>query len=103
MERETIRFASVGDMLSAWRPHEPVYCIYPDVYRETARAFLDGFPGRVLYAVKANDDPAIIRLLNQAGICHFDCASLPEIALVKTHCPEATCYFMVPERESFYL
>ena len=96
MEMETVRFASVGDMLSAWRPREPVYCIYPHVYQETARAFLEGFPGRVLFAVKANDDPAIIRLLYQAGIRHFDCASLPEIALVKTHCPEATCYFMVP-------
>ena len=32
----------------------------------------------MLYAVKANDDPRILRLLNQAGVRHFDCASLPE-------------------------
>jgi hypothetical protein len=45
MEMEKARFASVGEMLSAWRCREPVYCIYPDLYREAARAFLDGFPG----------------------------------------------------------
>lgn len=36
-------------MLLARRPTEPVYCIYPDRYLETARHFLEGFPGRVLY------------------------------------------------------
>lgn len=90
------QFSSVGEMLAAWRPREPVYCIHPHTYLETARDFLNGFPGRVLYAVKANDHPAVIRLINQAGIEHYDCASVPEIEQVKTICPEATCYFMVP-------
>jgi len=89
-------FKNVGEMLRSWQPMEPVYCIYPHVYRETTGVFLRGFPGRVLYAVKANDDPAIIGILNRAGIGHFDCASLPEIRLVRKLCPEAECYFMVP-------
>ena len=59
---ETAGFASADELLFAWRPREPVYCIYPHIYRETARVFLHGFPGRVLYAVKANNDPAIIRV-----------------------------------------
>lgn len=83
-------------MLHSWEPKEPVYCIYPHVYRTNTEAFVRGFPGRVLYAVKANDEPAVIRLLYDAGIRHFDCASLPEIEAVKALCPEATCYFMVP-------
>jgi ornithine decarboxylase len=66
------------------------------VYQATTAAFLAGFPGRVLYAVKANDDPSVIRILNRAGVRHFDCASLPEIRLVRKLCPDATCYFMVP-------
>ncbi|MGH8034908.1 MAG: hypothetical protein ACREO9_06770, partial [Lysobacterales bacterium] len=53
---------------------------------------------RVLYAVKANDHPVILRLLHQGGVQHFDCASVPEIALVQEHCPGADCYFMVPVR-----
>ncbi len=40
------QFCSVGEMLKALRPVSPVYCIHPDIYRETARSFLQGFPGR---------------------------------------------------------
>jgi ornithine decarboxylase len=90
------RFSSVEEMLRAWQPGEPVYCIYPHVYLDTAQTFVGDFPGRVLYAVKANDEPAVVRLLHQGGVRHFDCASLPEVALVKSVCPQAHCYFMVP-------
>ena len=83
-------------MLKAWNPAGPVYCIYRHVYLGTAHDFLQGFPGTVLYAVKANNEPAVIRLLHQAGVRHFDCASLPEVELVKSSCPDANCYFMVP-------
>jgi ornithine decarboxylase len=83
-------------MLQAWQPAEPVYCLHLPVYEKTAAAFLQGFPGRVLYAVKANDDPDVVQALFGAGIRHFDCASLAEVALVRRLCPEARCYFMVP-------
>jgi len=96
MEHQRPEFASVSSMLLTWQPHEPVYCIYPHAYRETARAFLKDFPGRVLYAVKANDDPDVLQTLHHSGVDHFDCASLAEIALVRDLCPGATCYFMVP-------
>lgn len=96
MDNARAEFDAVTDMLEAWRPPEPVYCIYPHVYRATAQAFLQGFPGRVLYAVKANDDPEVVSLLHAAGVGHFDCASLTEIALVRRLCPDAVCYFMVP-------
>lgn len=90
------QFRDVPTMLGAWQPAGPVYCIYPGVYMEHARSFLDGFPGRVLYAVKANDEPRVLELLCAAGVRHFDCASLPEVALVKRVNPGATCYFMIP-------
>lgn len=90
---------SVAAMLQSRRPVQPVYCIYPQVYRDTARQFVDGFPGRVLYAVKANDHPEIIRVLHQGGVGHFDCASLPEIELVRKVCGrDAMPYFMIPAR-----
>lgn len=85
-------------MLGALAPREPVYCIYPNAYRRGARRFVEGFPGRVLYAVKANDHPEILRLLHASGVDAFDCASVPEIALVREHCPGATPYFMTPAR-----
>lgn len=92
----TPEFASVPDMLRAWRPAEPVYCIYPDVYLENTRRFVAGFPGRVLYAVKVNDDPRVLKLLHAGGVSHFDCASVPEIRLVNETCPGATAYLMIP-------
>lgn len=79
-------------------PRQPVYCIFPHVYHESTRAFLRGFPGRVLFAVKANPHPEVVRLLVEAGVSHFDCASLPEIELAHALCPEGTKYFMVPTR-----
>jgi ornithine decarboxylase len=96
MDHRRPGFPSVSDLLQAWQPREPVYCIYPHVYSETARVFLQGFPGRVLYAVKANDDADVIQILHQAGVEHFDCASLAEVELVRRLCPGANCYFMVP-------
>ncbi|MEM7223787.1 MAG: type III PLP-dependent enzyme [Pseudomonadota bacterium] len=91
-------FASVEAMIAARRPSEPVYCLYPAVQRAVARRFLEGFPGRVLYAVKANADAHVIRALWDAGVRHFDTASLAEIELVKELLPEAQCYFMAPAR-----
>ena len=89
-------FASVPEMLGSLSPAEPVYCIYPEKYRAAACAFTDGFPGRVLYAVKVNDDARVLSLLHEGGIRHFDCASIPEIRLVKENCPGSKCYFMIP-------
>ncbi len=85
-------------LLASAEPVQPYYCIYPEVYRQSARQFVSAFPGRVLYAVKANDHPAVLRLLHEGGVKHFDCASVPEIELVRENCPDATPYFMVPVR-----
>ncbi len=91
-------FSHVEHMLDALRPREPVYCIYPQACRAAARSFLEGFPGRVLYAVKANDHPELLRLLHQAGVDAFDCASVAEIELVRSNCAAATPFFMTPVR-----
>ena len=94
----TTVYQSVEDMLLATDPQQPVYCVYPHVYQRSTRHFLDGFPGRVLYAVKANNHPLVVEQIYAAGVRHFDCASLPEIKLVNEICPDATIYFMNPVR-----
>ncbi|NKB38600.1 MAG: hypothetical protein GKR93_15810 [Gammaproteobacteria bacterium] len=91
-------YENIEILLRSENPHQPVYCIYPNVYRESTMEFIEGFPGRVLYAVKANNHPEIIKLLYEHGIKHFDCASLEEIRLLRTLCPEAEIYFMNPVR-----
>lgn len=98
LDAATTEIESVARFLREHEPRSPVYCIYPEVYKESARKFLAAFPGRVLYAVKANDHPEVVRLLHDGGVRHFDCASLPEIARISTVYPDATCYFMVPVR-----
>ena len=92
------QFTDVASLLRSERPEHPVYCIYPHVYRKTAVEFLNGFPGRVLYAVKSNPDPTVLELLTNAGVRHFDCASLPEIELVHSIYPDGKKYFMSPVR-----
>ena len=98
MANASNEFSDVSSLLQAECPKDPVYCIYPHVYTAIAKDFLQEFPGRVLYAVKANPNPTILRLLIDAGIHHFDCASLPEVELVDAIVPDAKKYFMTPVR-----
>lgn len=88
--------ASVDALVAATRPEEPVYCIRPDTLSATARTFVAEFPGDVLYAVKCNPDPAVLRALWDGGVRHFDCASPAEISLVRTMFSDAEIHFMHP-------
>ncbi|MBI1215910.1 MAG: type III PLP-dependent enzyme [Alphaproteobacteria bacterium] len=78
------------------RPDIPVTCFRPAALESAARWFLTNFPGKVLYAVKANPAPYVLSGLHAAGITHFDAASVPEIQLVHSLCPGAHIAFMHP-------
>jgi ornithine decarboxylase len=67
----------------------------PHAARRAANWFLANFPGRVLYAAKANDAPQIIDALVDAGIRAFDVASLVEIERL-AGVKDAELYFMNP-------
>ena len=92
------RFASALKAIESLKPSEPLYLVHPDKFAAAARQFLDGFPGDVLYAVKANPHPIALTHLWNAGIRHFDTASLGEIEAVKGLFAEAICHFMAPVR-----
>ncbi len=92
------RFDSVESFVAAHRPRASVHCLYPRVLEGSARRFLDGFPGSVLYAVKANPAPLVLLGLWAAGVRDFDTASIEEIRLVRRLLPDATCHFMAPAR-----
>jgi ornithine decarboxylase len=89
-------FDSVADFVAAQAPDEPVYCVRPHALRTAAAAFTAAFPGDVLYAVKCNDDPAVLQALWQGGVRHFDAASLPEIAAVEGAFGPGRARFMNP-------
>lgn len=89
-------FADVETMVERLAPEVPVCCLRPRVLSEMAERFLTGFPGQVLYAVKANPLEQVLDALYGAGIRHFDTASIGEIALISRRFPAATPYFMHP-------
>jgi ornithine decarboxylase len=78
------------------RPEEPMHCLRPATIAATGRTFVEAFPGDVLYAVKCNPEPAVLRALRAGGVRHFDCASLAEVALVRQMFPDADIHFMHP-------
>ena len=78
------------------RPVQPVTLLRPHAARRAARFFVEKFPGRSLYAVKANPSPDLLRALWDAGITHYDVASIGEIRLVHETLPSAALCFMHP-------
>ena len=87
---------SVDELIAAERPEEPMHCLRPAVVEASARDFAEVFPGDVLYAVKCNPEPAMLRAVHAGGVTHFDCASIGEIALVRQMFPDAAIHFMHP-------
>ena len=78
------------------RPVQPVTLLRPHAAARAARFFVEKFPGRSLYAVKANPSPDLLQILWDSGVTHYDVASLGEVRLVAETLPEATLCFMHP-------
>ena len=78
------------------RPVQPVTLLRPHAARRAARFFVEKFPGRSLYAVKANPSPDLLRILWEAGVTHFDVASIGEVRLLNETLPDAVLCFMHP-------
>lgn len=86
--------------LAANAPDEPVFFFHPPRLMQVARMFLEGFPGLVTYAVKANPAPEMIRALHAAGVTAFDVASPAEMALVRAEAPGAALHYHNPVRST---
>jgi ornithine decarboxylase len=89
-------FPSIDAVVAEARPSDPLLCLRPAVIVGAAHRFVDCFPGDVLYAVKYNPEPRVLRALWTGGIRHFDCASLAEVALLRKLLPAAEIHFMHP-------
>ncbi len=89
---------SPADLLRRGAPETPALCFSPAVLWETAQTFLEGFPGQVTYAVKANPEPVVLENLVAAGIGAFDVASLFEVDLVRGIAPGAGLNYNNPVR-----
>ncbi|MDP1737254.1 MAG: type III PLP-dependent enzyme [Caulobacter sp.] len=84
------------DLVRERSPERPVALVRQDAVAVAARWFQENFKGDVLYAVKANPSPWVIRTLVDNGVTGFDVASIPEIELVAKHAPGSRMAFMHP-------
>jgi ornithine decarboxylase len=85
-----------GVDIAKQNPVQPVTLLRPHAARRAARFFIEEFPGRSLYAVKANPSAELLKLLWSEGVTHYDVASIGEIRLVSEILPNATQCFMHP-------
>ncbi len=92
------KYASVQEVIETLQPDLPVYALHPQAFSRVAKAFLDGFPGETMYAVKANHALPVLDLVHAAGIERFDVASMAEVRLVSERFPKARKNFMSPVR-----
>jgi len=96
------KFKSVEELVNQLKPDKPVYCIRKKSILSASSFFQKKFPGKVLYAVKTNPHPEIIKTLIKSGIDQFDIASVEEIKAVRKFSQSAKCSYMhtVKSRES---
>lgn len=83
-------------VVRALAPDEPVILNRPHAAARAARFFVEKFPGKSLYAVKANPSPELLKVLWASGVTHYDVASIAEVRLVRATLPAATLCFMHP-------
>jgi ornithine decarboxylase len=89
-------YPDASAVVRALAPDEPVIINRPHAAARAARFFVEKFPGKSLYAVKANPSPDLLRVLWEAGVSHYDVASIGEVRMVRATLPEATLCFMHP-------
>ena len=88
------KFKSVDELVNKLKPSKPIYCIRTSSIRKASNYFQKNFLGKVLYAVKTNPHPKVLKTIINSGIKNFDVASLEEIESVKKISSTVDCYYM---------
>ena len=96
------KFKTVEKLVNQLKPSDPVYCIRKKPIQLASKFFKNKFPGDVLYAVKTNPNPLVLKTIIESGIENFDVASINEIITIRNISKSAKCSFMhtVKSRES---
>ena len=96
------KFKSVEELVNQLKPTKPVYCIRRKSIQLASKFFQNKFSGKVLYAVKTNPHPIVLKTIIESGIENFDVASIKEIEAIRKVKPNAKCSYMhtVKSRES---
>jgi len=96
------KFSTIDELISQLKPERPVYCIRKKSIHIASKKFQNKFPGKILYAVKTNPHPEVLKTIIESGIKDFDVASIKEIEAIKKISPDAKCSYMhtVKSREN---
>jgi ornithine decarboxylase len=96
------KFKTVDELVNQLKPEKPIYCIRKKSIQLASTYFRNKFPGKVLYAVKTNPHPEVLKTIVESGIENFDIASIQEIKDIRAINPNAKCSYMhtVKSRES---
>ncbi len=89
-------FADAVEVASLLQPEAPVFCFSPSALRTSIRAFMEGFPGEVSYAMKANPGEDILLTACAVGLDTFDVASVEEMAAIRAIAPRARLHYHNP-------
>ena len=89
---------SPEELVEQLKPSLPMYILNTNHIENTAKNFMNAFPGKTMFAVKTNPHPAVIAAMYRAGMMHFDVASLEEIQIVRANAPQAEIYYMHPAK-----
>jgi ornithine decarboxylase len=88
------KFKNVDEIVSQLRPERPAYCIRKKSIHIASKTFQNKFPGKILYAVKTNPHPEVLKTVVESGIKDFDVASIKEIEAIRKVNPRAKCSYM---------
>ena len=96
------KFKTVEELISQLKPERPIYCIRKKSIHVASKTFQNNFPGQILYAVKTNPHPIVLKTIIESGIKNFDVASIQEIEDIRKINPNVKCAYMhtVKSRES---
>ena len=89
------KFKTVEELVNQLRPDEPIYCIRKTSIQVASKFFQNNFPGKVLYAVKTNPHPLVIKTIIDSGIKNFDVASINEIKAIREIDKSVKCSYTV--------
>jgi ornithine decarboxylase len=96
------KFKTVDELINQLKPEHPIYCIRKKSIYSASIYFRKKFPGKVLYAVKTNPHPEVLKTIVESGVENFDVASIQEIKDIRAINSNAKCSYMhtVKSRES---
>jgi len=94
------KFKTVDEIVSQLKPERPIYCVRKNSIQIASRTFQNKFPGTILYAVKTNPHPEVLKTIIQSGINNFDVASIKEIEDIRKISPESKMLFYAYSKKS---